>query len=53
MGDARSEEAWGSEEAGEIDRGAEPVDEGAAAIAISAGWSEVAGPSIKEEPEGL
>ena len=52
MGNARSEDAWGKD-AGEVEGGAEPADKGATAVVIGAGWTEVAGPSIKEKPEDL
>ena len=51
MGDALSEEAWDVVEAGEAEDRSDPAEEAAAATAIDAGWSEVAGPSVKEEPE--
>lgn len=52
MGNARSEHALGGE-SGEADDGAGPAEEGTVAVATGAGWSEVAGPSVKEEPESF
>lgn len=52
MGDTRSKPALG-EEPGEANDGVGPAEEAAAAIVIGAGWSEVAGPSVKEELEGF
>lgn len=49
MGDAQSEDVLG-EELEEADGGAGPAEESAVAVAIGAGWAEVAGPSVKKEP---